>query len=196
MSAHSPTVTASVVPPSFTMPGLGIVGNLTNLITRWQDKSFFREPVASDPRFASEQRDAFNVMIGLVHAFRLAQDKHIVRFGYQHDNETAAGTSFSYRGNRGQVGLQSVLPVADLTFRYDYDIHFRDYKYAQTLFTDFAGQLVHRQDVQQTQTAQLIYPLATHWSITAQYQHIRNKSNIPVYDYVQNVWTGLVTWTY
>ena len=197
MSAHSPTLTASVVPPSFTLPGLGTVGNLTSFITRWQKKDFFREPAASDPRrFTSEQRDAYNAMFGFVQAFRFAQDKHIVRFGYQYDNESTAGTTFAYNGHRGQVGLQSTLPVAGMMFRYDYDIHFRDYKNSQTNFKDFSGQLSAREDIQQTHTAQLVYPFSDHWSLTAQYQRVLNKSNVPLYDYVQNVYTGLVTWTY
>lgn len=196
MSAHSPTLTASIVPPSFSLPALGTVGNLTSVITRWQKKEFYREPVALDPRFTSEQRDAYNTMFGFVHAFRLAQDKHIIRFGYQYDDENAAGGAFSYSGHRGQAGLQSALPIANLIFRYDYDIHFRDYKNAQSLFRDFNGQLSAREDTQHTHSAQLIYPLNDHWSITAQYQRVFNKSNVPLYDYVQNVWTGLVTWAY
>jgi DNA-binding SARP family transcriptional activator len=195
-SAHSPTLTASIVPPSFTLPLLGTVGNLTSVITRWQKKEFYREPVASDPRFAGEQRDAYNTMFGFVHAFRFAQDKHIVRFGYQYDNEDAAGSAFSYKGNRVQAGLQSTLPIADLIFRYDYDIHFRDYKNSQSLFRDFSGQFSKREDTQQTHSAQLVYPFSDHWSVTAQYQRIFNKSNVPLYDYVQNVYTGLLTWTY
>lgn len=191
MSAHSPTFTASIVPPSF-----GPVGNLTSIITRWQKKEFYREPVANDIRFSSEQRDASNVMLGVIHAFRFAQDKHIVRVGYQYDNETAEGTAFSYKGHRAQAGLQSTLPLADMVFRYDYDIHFRDYKNEQTLFRDFGGQLSKRQDTQHTHTAQLVYPFSDHWSVTAQYQRVLSKSNVPLYDYVQNVWTGLVTWTY
>lgn len=196
MSAHSPTLTASIVPPSFTLPLLGSVGNLTSVITRWQKKEFYREPVALDTRFSSEQRDAFNTMFGFVHAFRFAQDKQILRIGYQYDDERATGGAFSYKGHRGQAGLQSALPVADMIFRYDYDIHFRDYTNTQSLFRDFNGQLSKRVDTQQTHSAQLVYPFNDHWSVTAQYQRVFNKSNVPLYDYVQNVYTGLVTWTY
>ena len=195
-SAHSPTGTASIVPPSFTLPLLGRVDNLTSAITRWQKKDFFREPVAVDPRFAGEQRDAYNLMFGFAHAFRFAQDRHLIRFGYQWDNESTAGAAFSYKGHRGQAGVQTTLPVGGLIARYDYDIHFRDYKNSQPLFRDFSGQLSARVDTQQTHSAQLIYPITDHWSVTAQYQHVFNKSNVPLYDYEQNVWTGLVTWTY
>ncbi len=196
MSVHSPTFSASIVPPSFEVPGLGTVGNLTSIVSRWQKKEFFREPVAIDPRFSGEQRDAYNVMFGFAHAFRFVQDKHLVRLGYQYDNESGAGAAFSYIGHRAQAGVQTSLPVAGLIFRYDYDIHFRDYKNDQPLFRDFSGQLSKREDTQQTHSAQLILPVADHWSVSAQYQRVLNKSNVPLYDYVQNVWTGLVTWTY
>lgn len=195
-SSHSPTGTASIVPPSFTLPLLGRVDNLSSALVRYQKKDFFREPVANDVRFSGEQRDAYNTMFGFVHAFRFAQDRHIVRLGYQWDNEDAAGSAFSYKGHRGQAGVQTTLPFANLVARYDYDIHFRDYKHSQPLFRDFTGQLSARVDTQQIHSAQLIYPITNHWSLTAQYQHVFNKSNVPLYDYVQNVWTGLVTWTY
>ncbi len=192
-STHNPTGTASIVPPSFSLPLIGRVDNLSSAIVRYQKKDFFREPVANDVRFSSEQRDAYNTMFGFAHAFRFAQDQHIVRFGYQWDNEAASGSAFSYQGHRGQAGVQTTLPFANLIARYDYDIHFRDYKHAQSLFTDFSGQLSARVDTQQTHSAQLIYPITNHWSVTAQYQHVFNKSNVPLYDYKQNIWTGLVT---
>ena len=195
-SAHSPTLTVSLVPHSFSVPGLGTVGNLTSGIARWQKKEFFREPANTDFRFTSEQRDAYNNLLGIVHAFRFAQDKHILRVGYQYDNESAEGSAFSYRGHRFQAGVQSTLPFVGLIFRYDYDRHRRDYKNTQSLFRDEDGQLSKRDDTQQTHTAQLIYPFGEHWSVTAQYQHVFNKSDVPLYDYKQNVFTGLVTWTY
>lgn len=196
MSSQNPSLTASVVPPSFTLPGLGTVGNLTTAISRWQDKNFYRKPTSTDLRFLNEARDGYNLMFGFVHAFRFAQDNFIARFGYQYDNESTAGASFSYHGSRGQAGVQWVLPLADMIFRYDYDIHFRSYKNIQAVFTDSSGAFVNRDDTQQNHTAQLVYPFGEHWSFTAQYQRVWNRSNIPVYEYVQNVWTGLVTWMY
>lgn len=195
-SSHSPTLTVSIVPPSFSLLGLGTVGNLTSVIGRWQKKDFFREPVDTDFRFASEQRDAYNNMFGAVHAFRFAEDKHILRMGYQYDNESATGTAFSYKGHRLQAGVQTTLPFAGLIVRYDYDRYLRDYKNSQTLFLDDDGQFSRRDDTQQTHTAQLVFPFAEHWSVTAQYQRVLNKSNIPLYDYKQNVITGLLTWAY
>ena len=85
-----------------------------------------------------------------------------------------------------------------MTLRYDYDVHWRDYKNNQTtlVFTDRNGNLTKRNDRQQTHLVQLTKPLPHNFSVTAQYQGIRNKSDIPIYDYTKNAWTLLFTWTY
>jgi hypothetical protein len=85
-----------------------------------------------------------------------------------------------------------------MSLRYDYDVHWRDYKNRQTTatITDRDGRLVRRNDTQQTHLVQLTKPLPNNFSLTAQYQGIRNKSDIPLYDYSKNVWTLLVNWTY
>lgn len=196
LSRHTPTLSGTLIPPSFTVPVIGTVGNLTNVLTRYQVKQFFREPADNDPRFQSESRDAFNIMTGVVHAFRFSDDRLLLRIGYQYDNEAADGVAFSYRGNRLLTGGQATLPWGNLTLRYDYDVHWRNYKNAQTLFTDDNGNLSKRDDTQQTHLVQLIKPLPYNLTLTAQYQHIRNGSDIPVYDYTKNVFTGLLTWSY
>jgi hypothetical protein len=50
--------------------------------------------------------------------------------------------------------------------------------------------------VEQNHLIQLIKPLTPNWTVTAQYQRVRNSSNIPVYDYTKNVVMLLMTWTY
>lgn len=72
-----------------------------------------------------------------------------------------------------------------MTLRYDYDIHWRDYKNNQTtaLFTDREGNLSKRDDIQQTHLVQITKPLPNNFALTAQYQGIRSQSDIPLYDY-------------
>lgn len=196
LSRHTPTLSGTLVPPTFTAPLVGSVANLTNGLVRYQVKEFFRESGDGDSRFQSESRDAFNFMTGFVHTFRFAADRFLVRAGYQYDHEAADGTSFSYQGHRLTTGWQATLPWGKLTLRHDYDVHWRDYKNAQTFFTDEDGGLSRRDDRQQTHLVQLIKPLPNNLTFTAQYQHIRNGSDIPVYDYTKNVFTGLITWAY
>ncbi|MCA9469997.1 MAG: hypothetical protein KC643_31750, partial [Nitrospira sp.] len=194
LSRHTPTLSATFVGPSFNLPYIGNLGNLTTLLYRYQYQTFFREVGNSQGNL----RDGFNNMLGFVHAFRLANDKLLLRLGYQYDNENTEGSAFAYSGNRLLTGGQLQLPWGKMTLRYDYDVHWRDYKNSQTTaqFTDREGGLTKRNDIQQTHLVQLTKPLPNNFAITAQYQGIRNQSDIPLYDYSKNVWTLIVTWTY
>jgi thioredoxin-like negative regulator of GroEL len=196
LSRQTPTLSGTLVPPTFTAPLVGSVANLTNLLLRYQVKSFFNEIGDDDSRFQSENRDAYNIMTGFVHTFRFAQDKYLLRVGYQYDNEAAEGVAFSYRGNRFVTGFQATLPWGNIILRHDYDVHWRDYKNDQVNFTNDNGNFVPRNDTQQTHLVQLIKPLPYNLTFTAQYQRIDNDSNVPVYDYTKNVFTGLMTWSY
>ena len=161
-------------------------------------QTFFREVGARDARFRGDLRDGYNNTLGLIHAFRLINDRLILRIGYQYDNESTDGAAFSYRGNRLLTGGQLQLPWGKMSLRYDYDVHWRDYKNNQTtvIFTDRDGRISERDDRQQTHLVQLTKPLPYNLSLTAQYQGIRSKSDIPLYDYTKNSWTMILTWTY
>lgn len=196
LSRHTPTFSATVVPPSFNAPFLGTVGNLTTILYRYQVKDFYREPAGVDFRFVPEQRDAFNNMIGLLQTFRFAQDRFLLRIGYQYDNEAAKGASFTYTGNLLQSGGQMMLPFGDISVRYDYQVHWRAYKNPQGVFVNDDGGLSQRYDIEQTHLVQVIKPITSNLTLTAQYQRVRNDTNIPLYDYTKNVFTGLVTWIY
>lgn len=196
LSRHTVTLPATFVPPAITLPALGRMDNLTTLLYRFQRKSFFTEPGNSDIRFAPESRDAFNNMIGVLHAFRFRQDNFIVRVGYQHDTEAASGSSFAYSGNRLQLGGQTTLPWYDLSFRVDYEVHWRAYNHAQVIFLDDTGELSRRRDTEQDIFVQIARPLFRNVTVALQYQGVLNGSNIPVYAYSKNVFTTLVTWTY
>lgn len=192
LSRHSPTLSATIVEPSTTVPLFGSVGHMTTTLGRYQKKNFFGE---FDPRFPSEQRDGYNTMIGLFHSFRLASDRTVLRIGYEYDIERTEGTAFSYNGHRLEAGLQVRLPW-DLYAGYTFSTHFRTYQNAQTLFLDKDAALSRRYDTQYDHLVQLTKALTEHWLITAQFSHTNAVSNIPIYDYNKNVATGLVTWVY
>jgi hypothetical protein len=196
LSRHSLTFPIAVVAPNFAAPGLGSVGNLTTLLYRYQIKEFFREPADSDVRFAADSRDAYNNMIGLLHVFRFAQDRYLFRLGYQYDNEAAAGSAFTYTGNRVQLGGDLTLPWQKLSLRLQYDVHWRAYSHPQVLFFNDAGILSQRYDIEHDIFLQLSRPLPQGLTAALQYQGIRNASNIPVYAYTKNVFILLLTWIY
>ncbi len=195
LARHVANLSPTVVLPDFHLPLLGRVGNTTTPILLYQINKFFREVGDNDVRFGSDVRDGFNTTGGVLHLFRFANDDYIVRLGYRYDDENTKGGAFSYTGNRIMTGAQASLSWG-FTLRYDYDIHWRDYKNAQTLFADDAGVLKPRYDVQQTHMVQLIKSFGKNWTGTLQYQRIRNDSNVPVYDYTKNVFTALLSWSY
>jgi hypothetical protein len=172
------------------------VANTTTLQFRYQGKNFLQEIENNDPRFGSNSRDGLNALVGFVHLLRYSNDDVILRLGYQFDNENTKGATFDYSGNRFLTGGQIKFPWREITMRYDYDVHWRSYKNAQVNLLDDAGLLAQRSDIQQTHLVQLITPLPLNMSWTLQYLHLRNDSNIPVFQFTKNVFTSLLTWTY
>ncbi|WHZ22368.1 MAG: hypothetical protein OJF47_001480 [Nitrospira sp.] len=120
-------------------------------------------------------------MLGLLHAFRFRQDKYIARIGYQRDTEAAGGSSFSYGGNRLQLGGQATLPWYDISGRLDYEVHWRAYNHGQVTFLDEAGQLSPRRDTEQDLFVQVAKALPRNLTLALQYQSVINSSNILVY---------------
>ncbi len=196
LSRHSLTLPATLIPPAISLPVVGRMENLTTILYRYQRKEFYSEPGNNDIRFGPESRDAYNNMVGFLHAFRFRQDAYIVRVGYQHDTEAASGSSFAYSGDRLQLGGQATLPWYDLSLRLDYEVHWRAYNHAQVIFLDDAGQLSQRRDTEQDIFFQIAKPLPRNLTVALQYQGVMNNSNIPVYNYAKNVFTTLITWTY
>jgi tetratricopeptide (TPR) repeat protein len=198
LSRHNPSLSFLLVEPSFKLPLLGSVGNLTSGIFRYQIKTFYNEPANNDPRFfGPEVRDGFNTMVGFSHVFRLFNDAHFVRFGYQYDNENTDGSNFTYRGNKFLTGGQISLPIPTFRLRYSLDIHWRDYNAApNTFFPSYAPGTVKRKDIQYNHLVQLIDELPYNFSVIFQYQYLRNDSNLGVYDYTKNVFSLIINWTY
>jgi hypothetical protein len=174
------------------------VGNLTTGIFRYQIKTFYNEPANNDPRFfGPDVRDGFNTMFGFSHVFRLFNDAHFVRFGYQYDNENTDGSNFTYRGNKFLTGGQVSLPLPTFRLRYSLDIHWRDYNaHPNTFFPANAPGTVKREDIQYNHLVQLVDELPYNFSLIFQYQYLRNDSNIDIYDYTKNVFSLILNWTY
>ena len=195
LARHTPTLSATVIPPSFTVPTLGSIGNLTSVLYRYRNQNFFKEEQGGVKK---NIRDGHNNMLGLLHVFRFADDQFLFRIGYQYDNESTKAKEFSYSGNRLLTGGQWLIPWGGLTLRYDYDIHWRGYEKKQTFspFTDKDGNLSKRKDTQHTHLVQLTKPLPYNLTLTVQYQGIYNKSKIRVYDYSKNLGTLILTWVY
>lgn len=186
LSRHTPTLSGTLVESSRQM---------TTALFRFQDKTFFREPDPSG-RFSSLQRDAMNWMGGFTHTFRFQEDRHLLSLGYQYDVEDAVGSDFSYAGHRLLVGGLYTFPWGGTRLRYDYHVHWRDYRSLNLTFPQLATGTIRRDDTEQIHFARLEQPLPYNFVVSFQYQRIQNDSNLAVYDYTQNIFYLVTTWTY
>ena len=55
---------------------------------------------------------------------------------------------------------------------------------------------IRRDDTEQIHFVRLEKPLPNNFIVSLQYQRIQNDSNLPVYDYTQNVFYVVTTWIY
>jgi len=166
-------------------------GNLTTLIGRLQFKIFHQE--AAIP--SALNVDARNWLVGPVHVFRFASDRHLIRIGYQFDFEDAVGSDFSYIGHRALIGGQYTLPWGETRLRYDYEVHFRFYENVNT-FPAAEGDFRKRKDTEQLHFFRIEKPLSNSLTLSVEYQGIFSQSNIAIFNFHRNVFSLLMTWTY
>jgi tetratricopeptide (TPR) repeat protein len=186
LSRHSPMLTATLVENT---------NNLTTALVRFQQKTFLREGDLTN-RFPATSRDALNWMGGLTHVLRFKGDRHFLSAGYQYDVEDAKGSDFSYSGHRLLVGGLYTLPWGDTRLRYDYQVHWRDYRSINATFPLSAPGTIVRGDTEQIHFARIEKPLPYNFTVSAQYQRIQNDSNLAVYAYTQNTFSIVTTWNY
>lgn len=191
LSRHTPALSGTVIESA---------RHMTTALFRFQDKTFFREPDATG-RFSAAQRDAVNWMGGLTHTLRFQEDRHLLSIGYHYDVEDATGSDFSYAGHRLSAGGVFSLPWQPLPWgvtrlRYDYLVHWRDYRSKNVAFPDSARNTIPRDDTEQIHFARLEQPLPYNFLVSFQYQRIQNDSNLAVYDYTQNIFYLVTTWVY
>ena len=181
--------------------------NLTTVVFRFQDKEFFATP----GQIRAEDRDARNWMIGGTHVFRFAEDRHYIRVGYQFDLENADGRNYSYAGNRFLAGGQYTLPWGSTRLKYDFDLHQRHYRHANTLLPAVNPGSREREDLEQNHVFRIEQVLAKNLgpsvigcaptapcplTLAAEYQRTVADSNLAVFDFNRNVWTLTLSWQY
>ncbi|MGH7383709.1 MAG: tetratricopeptide repeat protein [Candidatus Rokuibacteriota bacterium] len=181
--------------------------NLTTVLARFQDKDFYATP----GQLEDEDRDARNWMVGLTHVFRFAQDRHYIRIGYQFDYEKTDGRNYAYAGNRYLAGGQYTLPWGSTRLRYDFDLHERHYRHANTLLPAVNPATREREDFEQNHIVRVEQVLARNLgpasigcaptapcplTLAAEFQHTVADSNLPIFSYNRNVWSLTLSWQY
>jgi tetratricopeptide (TPR) repeat protein len=168
--------------------------NLSSAQFRTQHKDFMAQRGIGD----DDDRDAWNYMVGLTHVFRFAEDRHLIRLGYQFDFEDADGRNFDYAGHRLLAGVQYTLPWRrfETQVRYDYDVHFRDYTRVNTSQPTLTPRTRKRSDIEQTHVIRVDQSLVSGLTLSADYQIIDVSSNIPVFSFDRNVASLTLSWRY
>ena len=186
LSRHTPTLSGTLIESP---------NHMTTAMFRFQDKTFYRDADLT-ARFPAIQRDARNWMGGFTHTFRFEEDRHLLSVGYQYDIEDAAGSDFSYSGNRLVLGGLYTLPWGQTRLRYDYQVHWRGYRSLNATFPQSSPGTVKRDDIEQIHFARVEQPLPYNLMLSLQYQRIQNDSNLAVYGYTQNIFYLVTTWSY
>ena len=171
--------------------------HFTQGFVRFQAKDF--ADVDQAQRVANENRSGNNYMGGFLHFVRFAEDRHYLKIGYQFDWDDTGnedGRNWMYYGNRLNLGGQYTLPWWAIRLKYDFDGHFRDYTYKNTVLPSYAPGTKWRQDQEITNVVRAELPLPRNFTLAAEYQVTRVFSNIEVFAYLRNVASLSLIWSY
>jgi len=164
--------------------------NLTQGFFRLQDKDFAQ----GSPK--QEDRDGQNFMVGLLHLWRIAQDKHLIKVGFQQDWEYTDGRHYTYQGQRIQAGAMYTLPWRAIRAKWDFDVHFRQYTSKNEFLPTTNPDRLRRRDQEVNNIVRLELPLPYSLTLSGEYQVTHNRSNLQVFDYTRNVLSVILSWTY
>ncbi|MGH7858745.1 MAG: hypothetical protein ACREQY_15575, partial [Candidatus Binatia bacterium] len=143
-----------------------------------------------------DQRDGLNWLAGFFHLVRFAEDRHLLKAGYQWDLEDTDGRNFRYLGHRVLAGAQTTLPRGEVRLGYDFDVHVRDYRNVNTTFPTAAPGTRERSDTEYNHTIWVARPLPRGFGVFAAGQLTDAQSNLDVFDFRRNVVTVGFTWSY
>jgi tetratricopeptide (TPR) repeat protein len=166
--------------------------HLTSLQGRLQVKEFAQDTTSAP----EERRDAKNWMAGFTHFLRFAEDRHLLRLGYQFDVEDADGRHFKYLGHRLLAGAQYTLPWGETRLKYDLDLHWRNYRHAHAFLPVDAPGTRERRDAELTHVVRVEKPLPYDLTLAAEYQTIISRSNLPVFSFNRTVYSLTLSWRY
>jgi len=185
---HTVVPSLVVLPSSWTLEAFQL---------RFQDKGYGQESQTINP----EKRSGQNYMVGLTHAFRFANDRHLIKVGYQWDFDdldgpNSRGRDFSYYGNRVLAGGQYTLPWFGIRLTDDFDVHLREYLHNDAVYPTPAPGTTRRIDTEYTNVFAVVTPLPQNFAFTVSYQFSFDHSNLDVYQYHRNVVSAILSWTY
>jgi Flp pilus assembly protein TadD len=145
----------------------------------------------------AEDRSGTNYMLGFTHVVRFQQDKHLLRMGYQIDQDDTKGADWFYRGNRFLVGAQYTLPWRNIRANFDFDLHLRRYPHPNAIFPSTNPGTVKQNVTEQNYAVRLTYQLPYNFNLTLDNLTTISRSNLPqIFEYNRNVTTLGLSWVW
>lgn len=130
-----------------------------------------------------EDRDAdvFDASIGWIYLF--SGGKGFMNLRYEFSSENTDGRNWSYLGNKGTANILIPL-LANLRMNISGEVFHQDYRDINTIFN------IKRKDKIYTASGVISYEFYKGANLLLQYAHIRDDSNIPIYDYKRNIYSA------
>jgi len=166
--------------------------NLTNAIFKAEVKDYLQLSTTE----SEEVQDGNNYLLGLLHVFRFAQDRHLLKLGYQFDYEDSRGANLAYLGHKLLLGAQYTLPWHRIRLSYDFSLHHRDYLNKHSLFPEDDPGTRKRRDDDVSHLVRVDVPLGSGFTVSADYQGTNQRSNLAPFTYNRNIYTLSVSWSY
>jgi len=171
--------------------------HMTILQGRIQVKDFSNLFLVGGGTNPAEDRSGTNYMIGLTQVLRFQQDRHLLRFGYQYDQDDTKGGDWFYRGHRLMAGAQYTLPWKDIRANFDFDLHLRHYPHPNAIFPSTAPGTVKQNVTEQNYAVRLTYPLPYNFTLTLDNLTVVSRANLPqIFEYNRNVTTLGLSWVW
>jgi tetratricopeptide (TPR) repeat protein len=165
--------------------------HLTSLFVRFQHKDFDDRGIPPE-----EVRDAKNYMAGFTHFIRFAEDRHLIRLGYQFDVDDAEGSNWSYQGHRALVGAQYTIQEWGVRLRYDFDLHWRLYRHPNSLLPEDRPNTVRRRDFEPRHLFSVAKDLPYNVVASVDFLLDENNSRLDVFDYDRRVVSFSLAWRF
>ena len=164
---------------------IALGGNHIGQLSFGYDKREFlwTETPGGVPILAEEDRDAdvFNASAGWIYLF--SKGKGFLNLRYEVSTENTDGVNWSHVGNRGSANI--VVPIlGNLKMNISGEIYLQNYRNVHTIFD------IKRKDKIYTASGVLSYEFYKGASFLLQYAHIRDDSNIAIYDYKRNIYSA------
>ena len=125
--------------------------------------------------------DIYSAAAGYIHPF--SGDKGVISLRYEFSRDITEGKNWDNTGNRIDLGL--LLPLAEeIRLALAGEAYLQDYKDTHSVFG------VKRRDRTYFGSAGIIWDVIKSVSLNIQYSHTRADSNIAIYEYDRNIYTG------